>query len=104
MIRCPNCNNEISSWKVLLLTEFNNIHCNNCGRYLTLNKLRGRLIGGIGGGIGSLALSSAVHNFIYKKFGIINIILIVLWLSLLIIACLKFTKLEIDEEYEKYYK
>ncbi|WP_454053311.1 hypothetical protein [Clostridium sp. Marseille-Q7071] len=104
MAHCPNCNNKISSRKVLLLTEFNNIYCDYCGKYITFNKKKNFLPGVILTIIGALVLPYVVYNFVYNNFGIIDIILIVLWISLGVFFTLKFTKLEIDEEYEKYYR
>ncbi|ARC85552.1 hypothetical protein U732_1223 [Clostridium argentinense CDC 2741] len=104
MIHCPNCNNKISSRKVICLTNFNNIQCKKCGRYLTFNKRKNFLPGVILTIIGALILPYTICNFIYNNFGIIDIVLILLWISLGIFFTLKFTKLEIDEEYEKYYK
>lgn len=42
----------------------------------------------------------AMYSFRNNTFGIKDIILIVLWISMVLVAALCFTKLEIDKEYE----
>ncbi|WP_461615547.1 hypothetical protein [Clostridium sp. Marseille-QA1073] len=44
----------------------------------------------------------AMYNFCNNTFGIKDIILIVLWISMVAVAALCFTKLEIEEN--KYYE
>ncbi len=98
MAGCPNCNNKISSWKILFLTNFNSIHCDSCGKSIIIgNKLIGALIGAIGGAIGALVLSFAVYSSSQNTFGIKNIVLIFLWLAMVILVAPKFTKLKIKE-------
>jgi len=87
---------------VLFLTNFNSIHCKYCDKSLVNNKLRRGLIGGTGGGIGAAVLMFAMYNFRNNTFGIKNIILIVLWISMVLVAALRFTKLEIEED--EYYE
>lgn len=79
---------------------FSSIHCKHCNKSLVNNKLRRGLIGGIGGGIGAAVLMFAMYNFHNNTFGIKDTILIVLWISMVLVAALCFTKLEIDEECE----
>lgn len=96
MIICPNCNNKIKFKKIILLNNFNRIQCPHCGKYLIVNEIRGALIGGIGGGVGSIVLIAALYDYINKNFGIKNIIFIILWLVGLVVVCYFFTKLEVD--------
>ncbi|WP_312577615.1 hypothetical protein [Clostridium sp.] len=44
----------------------------------------------------------AMYNFRNNTFGIKNIILIILWISMVLVAALRFTKLEIEED--EYYE
>ncbi|WP_291565854.1 hypothetical protein [Clostridium sp. UBA2485] len=43
-----------------------------------------------------------MYNFRNNTFGIKNIILIILWISMVLVAALRFTKLEIEED--EYYE
>lgn len=94
--------NRLACWLVIFRRCINNIHCEYCDKSLVNNKLRRGLIGGTGGGIGAAVLMFAMYNFRNNTFGIKNIILIILWISMVLVAALRFTKLEIEED--EYYE
>ncbi|GAA0720646.1 hypothetical protein GCM10008905_10060 [Clostridium malenominatum] len=93
MLMCPNCKSKIPFWKPWFLTNFNGINCSTCGKKLSGNKKINSLIGGIGGGLGTLVLLNLYKsNFSFGSVGIT-----VLWILSVCFASSLFTKLEIKE-------
>lgn len=94
MQKCPNCNHPISNFKIWTLTNHNSITCSKCGKKLVMDKHTGSLIGGIGGGVGSLFLGLAIINENVPLFVVFFIIFLIciMWVSS------RFTRLLIKDE------
>ena len=95
MITCPKCGNRIPARKLLFLARFNTtITCTTCASKLQWkNKRTGSLIGGVGGGLGTLLLInwSQTGNVVYLTLfaGLLATVFFAAW-----VAMVKFTRFE----------
>lgn len=93
MLNCPECNTKQSKLKVMGLTNFNSIICPRCCSQLKANKLINSLIGGVGGGSGAFIGALLISNPGSEKLWLS----LAFWLSFLVLAQLKFTKLHVSK-------
>ena len=99
MVACPKCGNKIPARKLLLPTRFDSsITCATCASKLQWkNKGTGSLIGGVGGGVGSVLgalfviwwLQTGNVAYLGLIVGVIVAVFFAVWMALV-----KFTKFE----------
>ncbi len=89
---CPNCKNKIFFLKLLFLTNFNSIKCNNCGKKIIAETK----INSVFGFISVIILTITFHLIIrfYNNF-ILALFISILEILILMFVYIKIIKLKI---------
>src|SRR3982751_981410 len=84
MTHCPNCNSQVSAFRLLWVTAWSPYRCSNCSSRFLRRTLHATLLGGIGAGLGALIIAPLLRYSIWVAvfacIGLLAVVALLDWL------------------------